>query len=212
MSPPVIPRAVVASKNPDKIAELETLLARHRLVGEVVRGLEWPDVVEDAPTLEGNALLKARQVARSTGLPSIADDPGLEVEALGGEPGVHTARYSGPDATYQSNVDALLAALEGVEHRTARFRTVMVAILADGAEVVAEGELVGQITRARRGSAGFGYDPVFAVDGRTLAEMGRQEKDRISHRARAIQALADALVARARLVVSGRPLDCSAGR
>ena len=190
---PVIHRAVVASKNPDKIAELETLLARHGLVGEVVRGLDWPDVVEDAPTLEGNALLKARQVARSTGLPSIADDTGLEVEALGGAPGVHTARYSGPDATYQSNVDALLAALQGVEDRTARFRTVVVAILADGAEVVAEGELVGEIAQARRGSAGFGYDPVFDVGGRTLAEMAPQEKDRISHRARAIQALADAL-------------------
>ena len=190
---PVIHRAVVASKNPDKIAEIETLLALHGLVGEVVRGLDWPDVVEDAPTLEGNALLKARQVARSTGLPSIADDTGLEVEALGGAPGVHTARYSGPDATYQSNVDALLAALQGVEDRTARFRTVVVAILADGAEVVAEGELVGEIAQARRGSAGFGYDPVFDVDGRTLAEMAPQEKDRISHRARAIQALADAL-------------------
>ncbi len=193
MSRPVIDRAVVASKNPDKIAELETLLARHGLVREVVRGLEWPDVVEDAPTLAGNALLKARQVARSTGLPSIADDTGLEVDALGGAPGVHTARYSGPDATYQSNVDALLQALRGVEDRTARFRTVVVAILEDGTEVVAEGELIGQITRSRRGSAGFGYDPVFGVGGRTLAEMGPQEKDRVSHRARAIQALADAL-------------------
>ncbi|MXZ67424.1 MAG: RdgB/HAM1 family non-canonical purine NTP pyrophosphatase [Acidimicrobiia bacterium] len=193
---PVIHRAVVASKNPDKITELETLLARHGLVGEVVRGLDWPDVVEDAPTLEGNALLKARQVALSTGLPSIADDTGLEVDALGGAPGVRTARYSGPDATYQSNVDALLAALQGVEDRAARFRTVVVAVLAGGTEVVAEGELVGEIAWARRGSAGFGYDPVFEVDGRTLAEMEPQEKDLISHRARAIQALADALAAR----------------
>ncbi|MYB44859.1 MAG: RdgB/HAM1 family non-canonical purine NTP pyrophosphatase [Acidimicrobiia bacterium] len=193
---PVIHRAVVASKNPDKITELETLLARHGLVGEVVRGLDWPDVVEDAPTLEGNALLKARQVALSTGLPSIADDTGLEVDALGGAPGVRTARYSGPDATYQSNVDALLAALQGVEDRAARFRTVVVAVLADGTEVVAEGELVGEIAWARRGSAGFGYDPVFEVDGRTLAEMEPQEKDLISHRARAIQALTDALAAR----------------
>ena len=195
MSRPVIERAVVASKNPDKIAELETLLTRHGIVEEVVRGMEWPDVVEDAPTLEGNALLKARQVARSTGLPSIADDTGLEVDALGGAPGVHTARYSGPDATYRSNVDALLAALRGVEDRTARFRTVVVSILADGAEVVAEGELVGEIALARRGSGGFGYDPVFEVDGRTLAEMGRNQKDLVSHRARAIVALADALSA-----------------
>jgi len=202
VSSPVIGRAVVASKNPDKIAELESLLTSHGLVSEVVRGMEWPDVVEDAPTLEGNALLKARQVARSTGLPAIADDTGLEVEALGGAPGVHTARYSGPDATYESNVDALLEALRGVEDRTARFRTVVVAILADGAEVVAEGELIGEIALGRRGSSGFGYDPVFDIDGRTLAEMEPQEKDLISHRARAIRALADALTARTRLVVS----------
>ena len=195
MSRRVIERAVVASKNPDKIAELEALLTRHGIVGEVVRGMEWPDVVEDAPTLEGNALLKARQVARSTGLPSIADDTGLEVDALGGAPGVHTARYSGPDATYRSNVDALLAALDGVEERTARFRTVVAAILADGAEVIVEGELVGEIAPARRGSAGFGYDPVFDVDGRTLAEMDPREKDLVSHRARAIAALAEALSA-----------------
>ncbi|MCE2528942.1 MAG: RdgB/HAM1 family non-canonical purine NTP pyrophosphatase [Acidimicrobiia bacterium] len=202
MSHTVIGRAVVASKNPDKIAELETLLTRHGLVADLVRGMDWPDVVEDAPTLEGNALLKARQVARSTGLPSIADDTGLEVEALGGAPGVHTARYSGPDATYRSNVDALLEALRGVEDRRGRFRTVVVAILADGTEVVAEAELVGEITLERRGSSGFGYDPVFAVDGRTLAEMEPQEKDLISHRARAIRALAHALTARTRLVVS----------
>lgn len=207
MSQPAIGRAVVASKNPDKIAELETLLTGHGLVGEVVRGMEWPDVVEDAPTLEGNALLKARQVARSTGLPSIADDTGLEVEALGGAPGVHTARYSGPDATYQSNVDALLQALRGVEARTARFRTVVVAILADGAEVVAEGELVGAIALERRGSAGFGYDPVFDVDGRTLAEMERQEKDLISHRARAIRALADALAPTGHDQAPALPID-----
>ena len=195
MSRPTIDRAVVASKNPDKITELEVLLIRHGLVGEVVRGLDWPDVVEDAPTLEGNALLKARQVAASTGLPAIADDTGLEVDALGGAPGVRTARFSGPDATYESNVAALLDALRDAGDRTACFRTVAVAILADGTEVVAEGELVGKIATGRRGSAGFGYDPVFDVNGRTLAEMSPQEKDRISHRARAIKALADALAA-----------------
>ena len=196
MRQPAIHRAVVASKNPDKIAELEALLIRHGLVGEVVRGLDWPDVVEDAPTLEGNALLKARQVAASTGLPAIADDTGLEVDALGGAPGVRTARFSGPDATYESNVAALLDALRGAKDRTARFRTVAVAIVADGTEVVAEGALMGEIATCRRGSAGFGYDPVFDVNGRTLAEMSPQEKDRISHRALAIEALVDALAAR----------------
>ena len=155
-----------------------------------MRGLDWPEVVEDAATLEGNARLKARQVAKTTGLAAIADDTGLEVEVLGGAPGVHTARFSGPDATYESNVATLLAALEGVGERAARFRTVVVAVLPDGREVVAEGELRGEITAYPRGLGGFGYDPVFAVGGRTLAEMGVGEKNRISHRARAIRALA----------------------
>ena len=193
MSPVVIRRAVVASKNADKITEMEKLLVDAGVIREVVRGLDWPDVVEDCPDLEGNARLKARQVAETTGLAAIADDTGLEVGALEGAPGVHTARFSGPDATYESNVAALLAALEGVGERSARFRTVVVAVLPNGREVVAEGELLGEITTRPRGSGGFGYDPVFAVRGRTLAEMGVEEKNRISHRAEAIRALADAL-------------------
>ena len=193
MSRVVIRRAVVASKNADKITEMESLLVADGVLGEVVRGLDWPEVVEDAATLEGNARLKARQVAKTTGLAAIADDTGLEVEVLGGAPGVHTARFSGPDATYESNVATLLAALEGVGERAARFRTVVVAVLPDGREVVAEGELRGEITAYPRGLGGFGYDPVFAVGGRTLAEMGVGEKNRISHRARAIRALANKL-------------------
>lgn len=193
MTRPAIRRAVVASKNVDKIKEMETLLVDTGVIGEIARGLDWPDVVEDALTLEGNAILKARAVASATGLPSVADDTGLEVRALHGAPGVHTARYSGPGATYHSNVAALLSALDGSEDRTARFRTVVVAILADGREVVAEGVLDGEITYSPRGSAGFGYDPVFAVGDRTLAEIGEEEKNRISHRARAIMALAEVL-------------------
>ena len=193
MSRIAIGRAVVASKNPDKITEMGSLLVAAGVIREVISGLDWPDVIEDAPTLEGNARLKARAVAEATGLAAIADDTGLEVEALGGAPGVHTARFSGPDATYESNVAALLAALDGVGERTARFRTAMVAILEDGREVVAEGELRGEITTRPRGSGGFGYDSVFAVGERTLAEMAVGEKDRISHRARAIRALADVL-------------------
>lgn len=193
MSGPAIGRVVVASKNADKIREMESLLVGSGVVKEIVRGLDWPDVVEDAPTLQGNARLKAREVAAATGLASIADDTGLEVAALGGAPGVHTARFSGPDATYESNVVALLAALDGVGERSARFRTVVVAVLEDGREVVAEGVLNGAITTRPVGSAGFGYDPVFAVGGRTLAQMGERYKNRISHRARAIRALADAL-------------------
>ena len=193
MSGPAIGRVVVASKNADKIREMESLLVGSGVVEEIVRGLDWPDVVEDAPTLQGNARLKAREVAAATGLASIADDTGLEVAALGGAPGVHTARFSGPDATYESNVVALLAALDGVGERSARFRTVVVAVLEDDREVVAEGVLNGAITTRPVGSAGFGYDPVFAVGGRTLAQMGESYKNRISHRARAIRALADAL-------------------
>lgn len=193
MTRPAIRRAVVASKNIDKIKEMETLLVGAGVIEEIVRGLDWPDVVEDAPSLEGNARLKARAVASATGLAAVADDTGLEVDALDGAPGVHTARFSGPGATYQSNVAALLSALEGSETRTARFRTVVVAILADGREVLAEGVLDGEITYSPRGSAGFGYDPVFAVGDRTLAEMGEEEKNRISHRARAIRALASTL-------------------
>ena len=193
MSGPAIGRVVVASKNADKIREMESLLVGSGVVEEIVRGLDWPDVVEDAPTLQGNARLKAREVAAATGLASVADDTGLEVAALGGAPGVHTARFSGPDATYESNVVALLAALDGVGERSARFRTVVVAVLEDGREVVAEGVLNGAITTRPVGSAGFGYDPVFAVGGRTLAQMRESYKNRISHRARAIRALADAL-------------------
>ena len=187
----MISQAVVASKNPDKIKEIELLAAG--VIGEIVRDLDWPDVAEDAPNLTGNARLKARAVAAATGLPVVADDTGLEVDALDGGPGVHTARFSGPHATYESNMAALLSALEGVNDRSARFRTVVVAILEDGREVVVEGVLEGAITHSPRGSNGFGYDPIFAVGERTLAEMSDAEKNRVSHRARAIRALADAL-------------------
>ena len=193
MNGPAIRRAVVASKNADKIKEIDALLVGAGVIGKIVKGLEWPDVVEDAPSLEGNARLKARAVASTTGLPAIADDTGLEVDALGGAPGVHTARFAGPDATYLSNVAALLTALEGLAERTARFRTVVVAILEDGREILAEGVLEGEITTSPRGSGGFGYDPVFAVGERTLAEMTDDDKNRISHRAEAIRALADIL-------------------
>lgn len=193
MIEPVIERAVVASKNPDKIAEMEQLLVDSGVIGEIVTGLEWPDVVEDAPTLEGNARLKACSVAECTGLVAIADDTGLEVDYLEGAPGVHTARFAGSDATYESNVAALLDALEGVKDRSARFRTVVVALMTDGREVVVEGKLRGEITSRPRGSGGFGYDPVFAVGSRTLAEMSSEEKNRISHRAKALHALAETL-------------------
>jgi XTP/dITP diphosphohydrolase len=189
----VIKRLVVASKNPDKIAEVEDVLAGLGLVHEIVRGLEWPDVEETEPTLVGNALLKARAVQAATGLTAVADDTGLEVDALGGEPGVHTARYAGPDATYADNVAKLLAEMEGVKRRSARFKTAIALVDASGKEITVEGVVEGEIATAQRGNGGFGYDPIFSVGGRTFAEMSSEEKHRISHRALALRALAAAL-------------------
>lgn len=191
--PAAIPRLVVASKNPDKIIEIEAVLVREGLVEEIVKGLSWPDVEETEPTLEGNALLKARAVAVATGLPALADDTGLEVAALGGEPGVHTARFAGPGASYQDNVEKMLAVLEGIEDRRATFRSVVAVVWPDGAEATAEGRLAGTIARQARGKFGFGYDPVFEVDGKTLAEMEPEAKDTVSHRAQALRALAELL-------------------
>lgn len=186
-------RLVVASKNQDKIAEVEAVLSGLGLVGEIVRGLDWPDVDETGATLEENALLKARAVATATGLPALADDTGLEVAALDGAPGVETARYAGPDASYADNVDKLLDEMDGVEERQARFRTVIAVVTPEGEEWVADGALEGRISSEVRGDQGFGYDPVFEVDERTLGEMSAEEKNRISHRARALYALADKL-------------------
>ena len=159
----------------------------------VIPGHVWDDVEETEPTLEGNALLKARAVAAATGHAAVADDTGLEVEALGGEPGVHTARYAGPDASYDDNVTKLLEAMADTPQRAARFRTAVAIVTPEGDELVVEGVLDGDIAYERRGSGGFGYDPVFDVDGRTLAEISVEEKNSMSHRARALRALADAL-------------------
>lgn len=183
-------RLVAATKNPDKAREVAAVLAEVAPGVELVEGLDWPDVQESGATLEENALLKARAVAAATGLAALADDTGLEVDALGGAPGVHTARYAGPDAGYADNRRALLAALEGVADRRARFRTVVALVVPGSGEVLAEGMLEGRITGEERGKAGFGYDPVFEVGGQTLAELGEDHKNRISHRSRALTALA----------------------
>ena len=159
----------------------------------MVRGHDWPDVDETEDTLEGNALLKAAAVVEATGLAAIADDTGLEVDALGGAPGVHTARFAGPEANYDDNLSKLLAYLEGVDERGARFRTV-IALVSPGEEpIVAEGIVDGEIVREPRGANGFGYDPVFLVGHRTYAEMTDDEKNEISHRALAIRAIATRL-------------------
>mgnify|MGYP001813709546 FL=1 len=189
-------RLVVASANPDKVAEIEAILGD--IVELVPRPADLADVVEDGETLEDNARLKAVAVANHVGAASVADDTGLEVDALDGAPGVHSARYSGDDATYEDNVRKLLAELDGVppERRTARFRTVAMVRTPDGGEVGGVGAVEGRITTEARGAGGFGYDPVFVPvegDGRTFAEMSDDEKHEISHRGRAFRALAAAL-------------------
>jgi XTP/dITP diphosphohydrolase len=190
---------VLASANPDKAAEIQAILGA-ALPGLVVRPrpLDVPDVVEDAPDLVGNARLKAVALGAATGLAAVADDTGLEVDALDGAPGVYSARYAGEDATYADNVAKLLQALAPVPPpaRTARFRTVALCRFPDGREVVAEGLCPGTISLEAAGAGGFGYDPVFVPDeghGRTFAEMSPEEKHAVSHRGRAFRALAAAL-------------------
>jgi XTP/dITP diphosphohydrolase len=187
-------RLVLATANPDKAAEIRRLLPPG--VEIVARPAGLGDVEETADTLEGNALLKARLVGEAAGEAAVADDTGLEVLALGGRPGVWAARYAGPGATYADNVAKLLAELDGVADRRARFRTVAAVWFPDGRAVVAEGSVEGTIVQSPRGSAGFGYDPVFVPDGgdgRTFAEMTPEEKEALSHRGRAFRALAEAL-------------------
>jgi XTP/dITP diphosphohydrolase len=200
------PRLLLASANQGKLRELRTIL--HGLPVELV-GLDEagrgdpPEVEETGETFLANALLKARAYAAWSGLAAVADDSGLEVDALGGAPGVRSARYAGPGATDQANLDKLLAALTGVppERRTARFRCV--AALDDpatGREDHAEAAWEGRILDAPRGSGGFGYDPVFLPDGwdRTSAEVDQPTKDAASHRGKAFRALRPAIEAWAR--------------
>jgi XTP/dITP diphosphohydrolase len=188
---------VCASANPDKVVEIAAILGDE--VRLEPRPVDVPDVVEDADTLDGNARLKANAIVRATGRPAIADDTGLEVAALDGAPGVFAARFAGEDATYADNRAKLLAALDGVADRRARFRTVAMVAWPDGSETVAEGACEGTIAEEERGERGFGYDPVFVPvesDGRTFAEMSEEEKNALSHRARALRNLLNRLASR----------------
>ena len=192
-------RIVCASANPDKVAEIQALLAG--TVELLPRPTEVPDVVEDADTLEGNARLKAVAIVDATGLPAVADDTGLEVDALGGAPGVHTARYAGEGCTYADNRAKMLDELQGVadESRTAAFKTIALVRWPNGDELAVEGVCPGRITTEERGDAGFGYDAIFAPDeggGQTFSEMDAAAKHAISHRGRAFRALLDALADR----------------
>jgi XTP/dITP diphosphohydrolase len=181
---------VLATHNRHKTKELIQLLGG---LGITIRTLdefpEAPEVVEDGESCEANAVKKARAIAEHTGLPAVADDTGLEVDALGGRPGIYAARYAGEGATYEDNCRKLLRELLGVprEQRTARFLTVAaLALPSDGIRVV-QGTLDGFIAEEASGTAGFGYDPVFLIPelGMTLAQLSADQKNRISHRAKA---------------------------
>lgn len=187
-------RVVCATANPHKAAEIAEILAGR--VDLVPRPEGVAEVDESADTLEGNARLKAAALVAATGLPALADDTGLEVDVLDGDPGVRSARFAGERATDAENRALLLERLERAQSRTARFRTVVVLRRLDGAEIVAEGTCAGSIAKAERGTGGFGYDSLFVPDegdGRTFAEMTSAEKHHVSHRGRALRALADRL-------------------
>lgn len=197
-------RLVFATRNAGKLTELRLLLADLSGAIEVLSALDLalPEVVEDAPTFAGNAAKKAREVSVWTGLPSLADDSGLEVDALGGAPGVISARYAGPEQDDRRNNDKLLAELKGVppERRTARFRSALA--LADATGPLADrlltsdGVCEGVILTAPRGTGGFGYDPLFFAPelGCTFAEAGNGPKNHFSHRARAMKAIRPRLI------------------
>lgn len=179
----------LASGNPHKIEELKQMI--EPLGIELKSTLDFPDaheVVEDQPDLEGNALKKARYWFNETGIPSLADDTGLEVDALNGAPGVYSARYAGENVTYDDNVEKLLREMDGESDRKARFRTV-IAFLDGSDEHLFEGVCEGEITTQRKGEKGFGYDPVFQPLGydQTFAELSSEEKNKISHRGLAFQ-------------------------
>jgi XTP/dITP diphosphohydrolase len=189
-------RLVCASANPDKVAEIEELLIG---IAEMLpRPTTLGEVVEDADSLVGNARLKAVAVRDASGCAAVADDTGLEVDALDGAPGIFAARFAGENATYADNRSKLLGDLAGIESadRSARFRTVVMVAWPDGSELVVEGVCEGRIADDEMGVAGFGYDSIFIPsegDGRSFAQMSSDEKNKISHRGRAFQALAEAL-------------------
>jgi XTP/dITP diphosphohydrolase len=190
-------RLVLASANPDKAAEIGYILGELGVV-LLPRPEGVPDVEETGDTLVDNARLKAEAMCRATGLAAVSDDTGLEVEALGGAPGVFSARYAGEDATYADNVAKLLAELAGTPAAGRRGRFVAVAFVSfpDSTEIWAEGVVDGRIAEEPRGTGGFGYDPLFVPDegdGRTFAEMAPAEKHAFSHRGRALRALAERL-------------------
>jgi XTP/dITP diphosphohydrolase len=185
---------IFASSNPNKIREVREILdGLYEIKGLQDIGCT-EDIPETADTIEGNALLKAHYVVEHYGLNCFSEDTGLEVTALNGAPGVHSARYSGEDRDPQANIDLLQKNLAPHTDRSARFKTV-IALSLDGVEHLFEGLVYGHIRQEQFGTGGFGYDPVFVPDGYSVsfAEMDKEEKNRISHRGRAVQKLLDFL-------------------
>jgi XTP/dITP diphosphohydrolase len=192
-------RIVIASRNAHKVREIRAICADWPVEWVTHEQVDWPDVEESGSTYLENALRKARAVAETTELPALADDSGIEVDALGGGPGPRSARYAGRNATDEENLRALLRAIAGVPRsgRTARYRAIAVLAWPKGPVVQAEGVCEGVLRSKPRGSGGFGYDPIFEPAGwdRTMAELTPTQKDRISHRGRALRWLHDLLLA-----------------
>lgn len=193
-------RLAIASRNEHKLRELARICGDWPVEWVTVENHDpaaFPDVEETGDTYLDNALLKATQVAAALGLPAIADDSGIEVDALGGAPGPRSARYAGERATDEQNLDAMLRAMRGVPSggRTARYRCVAAIAWPDGLTAHADGVCEGSLIAKRRGVRGFGYDPVFVPAGweKTMAELTDEQKDRISHRGRAFRSLAELL-------------------
>jgi XTP/dITP diphosphohydrolase len=188
-------KLVIATRNAHKLEEIRAIFDFSNL--EVLSAFDFPDipdVVEDGDTLEANAIKKAVEIATATGYWAMADDSGLEVDALDGAPGVYSARFAGEECSYEANNEKLLRELSGKEDRSARFRTVIALSDSEGNVQTVEGECPGVIIKELRGSNGFGYDPLFVPDGctETFAELSSKVKNRISHRARALKKSHDA--------------------
>ena len=182
-------KLIFATHNPNKLAEIKSAVISFEVVGLKEMGVV-EDIAETGSTLEENALIKSQYIYQKTGLSCFADDTGLEVDALGGRPGVYSARYAGEHATAEDNLQKLLFEMEGQKNRNARFRTVISLIL-DGEEYSFEGQVKGEILYQKTGNDGFGYDPIFKPTGfdQSFAQMTMKQKNEISHRGVAVKKL-----------------------
>lgn len=189
---------IIATKNEKKLLELDRILAPLGIQAKTAHslGLELEDVEETGTTFEENAALKAQAACKATGLPAVADDSGLEVDALGGAPGIYSARYAGEGATDAQRIEKLLGELDNVaeEKRTARFVSAVCCAFPDGSLLTVRGDCEGKVAFSPAGMGGFGYDPIFVVEGgRSFAELTKEEKDAISHRGNALRMLKEKL-------------------